>query len=448
MCYRQTIKIIGRCSLWLSLTGSACLGPAAWSHVLEGAEPAVAGTIAGLPAGNIAPSDWPWWRGPSRNGIAPPSARPPQRWSESENLLWKTPIPGRGHSSPTVVGKRVFLTTADEEKKTQTALCFDRGTGRLLWQEQLHQGGFDHNNKKNSFASSTIACDGERLFVVFWNHAAVWITALDLDGKQLWRVRVAQFVSHQGYSSSPAIYQNLVVVAADSKGKGTSCLMALDRQTGKRIWKVTRPKMPNYVSPTIFQLSGKDQLLMAGCDLMSGFDPRTGKVIWECAGSTTECVGTVVTTDGLVFASGGYPKHETLCVRADGSREIVWRNKVKVYVPSLLAYLGYIYAVTDNGVTYCWEARTGKEMWKGRLPGGFSSSPILAGGLIYITSEQGETYVFKPNPQRLEIVARNSLGQEVFSSPVFCGVDLFLRTTFQEEGRQEYLCCLRNSQSR
>ena len=437
-----------RVALLLVLSLLLVSGWLAKLSLLEAAEPVAADGIVGLPVGKIAATDWPWWRGPHRNGIAPASARPPLEWSVSKNLLWKTPIPGRGHSSPTVVGQRVFLTTADEVKKAQLALCLDRDSGKLLWQVELHQGGFDHNNKKNSFASSTIACDGQRLFVVFWNQGAIWTTALDLQGKQLWQVKVADFVSHQGYSSSPVIYQNLVVVAADSKGKGTSCLLAMDRQTGKEVWRIKRPKMPNYVSPTIFQLAGKDQLLMAGCGLMSGFDPRTGKVIWECPGSTTECVGSVVTTDGLVFASGGYPKHETLCVRADGSKEVVWRNKVKVYVPSLLAHQGYVYAVTDNGVTYCWEARTGKEMWKGRLPGGFSASPMLAAGLIYITSEQGQTVVFKPNPKRLEIVAKNSLGGEVFASPVFSGADLFLRTAFLENGRQEYLCCVRKGSAR
>jgi len=411
--------------------------------LLMAADPLSAKEAVGVPPGKLMDTDWPWWRGPRRNGIAPTSAQPPVVWNASKNLLWKTPIPGRGHSSPTVVGDRVFVTTAVEAKESQLALCLDRATGKLLWQVELHQGGFDHNNKKNSFASSTIACDGQRVFVVFWNRGAIWTTALDLQGKQLWQVKVADFVSHQGYSSSPLIYQDVVVVAADSKGKGDSCLLAMDRQTGKEVWRIKRPKMPNYVSPTVFNLAGKDQLLMAGCDLMSGFDPRTGKVIWECPGSTVECVGSVVATGGLVFASGGYPKHETLCVRADGSKQILWRNRVKVYVPSLLAHQGYVYAVTDNGVSYCWQAQTGKEMWKGRLPGGFSSSPILAAGRIYITSEQGRTLVFKPSPRGLDVIANNALGGEAFASPVFSGKDLFLRTAFLEGGRQEYLCCLR-----
>ncbi len=116
---------------------------------------------------------------------------------------------------------------------------------------------------------------------------------------------------------------------------------------------------------------------------------------------------------------------------------------MKVYVPSLLAYQGYVYAVTDNGVSYCWDAKTGKEMWKDRLQGGFSSSPTLADGLVYITSEQGVTYVFKPSASALEVVARNALGQDVFASPVFAGADLFLRTTLPGKPRQEYLCCIR-----
>ena len=249
--------------------------------VAEGAEAIKADLV-------IADTDWPWWRGPDGNGIAPGSASPPVTLDEN-NLAWKAPIPGRGHSAAMIVGDRVFLTTADEGAQTQSVLCLARKDGGLLWIKQLHEGGFDHNNNKNSFASSSVASDGRRVFVSFWNHGSVWTTALDLDGKQLWQLEVSRFKSHQGYGASPAIYGDNVIVATDNKGTGTGCLVALNRVTGEIAWSQDRPVMPNYVSPIILKVDGKDQLLMSGCEQVTSYDPNTGKLLWSTSATTTAC---------------------------------------------------------------------------------------------------------------------------------------------------------------
>ncbi len=414
---------------------AGCKGEGGYS-VAEGAE-AVKADL------EISATDWPWWRGPDRSGIAPASARPPITLDE-KSLAWKAPIPGRGHSAATIVGDRVFLTTADEAAQTQSIICLARKDGELLWMKQLHEGGFDHNNKKNSFASSSVASDGQRVFVSFQNHGSVWTTALDLDGRQLWQLEISRFTSHQGYGASPAIYGDNVIVAADNKGTGKGCLVALNRVSGEIAWSQDRPVMPNYVSPIILKVDGKDQLLMSGCEQMASYDPNTGKKLWSTSATTTECVGTAVVADGLVFASGGYPKHETVGVRADGSGEVVWRNGVRIYVPSLLAYQGHVYTVSDDGIAYCWEAATGKEKWKGRLGGGFSASPILAAGHLYLANEKGQVFVLEPDPEKLVKVATSQVGGEVMATPSFSGRQLYIRSTSEENGRQEFLYCYEN----
>src|SRR5581483_4706767 len=169
----------------------------------------------------VAAADWPWWRGPTRNGVAAEKQKVPLKWGESENVLWKSLIPGRGHGSPTVVGDQVFLATADPEREVQSVLCLDRRIGKRLWEAEIHRGGFEKKgNAKSSLASSTVACDGDRLFINFLHDGAIYTTALSREGKQLWQTKITDFVQHQGYGSSPAVYQSLVLVSTDNKGGG------------------------------------------------------------------------------------------------------------------------------------------------------------------------------------------------------------------------------------
>lgn len=348
----------------------------------------VPGTAAEIP---VASTDWPWWRGPDRNGIAP-KQNPPLKWSATENVLWQAPVPGRGHGSPTVVGDRVFLATADHEAETQSVLCFDRATGKRQWETQLHKGGFVKGNVKSSMASCTTACDGKRVFVNFLNAGAVYTTALDLDGKQVWQAKVTDYVLHQGFGSSPAVYGSLVIVSADNKGGGV--IAAYDRETGRPAWRHERPKFPNYASPIILKADGKDQLFLTGCDLVTSLDPLTGKKLWEVKGSTTECVTSTVTDGKVMITSGGYPRNHVAAVAADGSGKVVWENNTRVYVPSMVVREGHLYAVLDAGVAMCWRCDDGKELWKERLDGGFSASPVFTGDTVFATNEGGKTFVF------------------------------------------------------
>jgi len=385
--------------------------------------------------------DWPAWRGPTRDGIAAPGQNAPVQWTETEGILWKVATPGRGHGSPTVVGDRIYLATADPAQKTQFVLCLDRRTGKLVWQKEVHSGGADPGKHSNSSAaSSTVACDGERLFINFLNGGAVHTTALTLDGKVLWQRKVCDFVTHQGFASSPVIEESLVLVSADNRGGGV--IAGLDRETGRTVWSQSRPQLPNYTTPAIVRAGGRTQMVVAGCNLISSFDPATGRKLWEVNGSTEECVATVVSDGVRIFASGGYPKNHTVAIVADGSGKVSWQNNARVYVPSMIAKAGHLYSVMDAGMAVCWKSDTGEELWKERLGGDFFASPVMVGNRIYASNVGGKTFVFEATPKTFKLLAQNQLGDEAYASPVICGGRIFLRVAKRGEKRQEFLYCI------
>ena len=296
-------------------------------------------------------------------------------------------------------------------------------------------------NAKATLASSTPACDGERIFINFLNGGAAWTTAIDLTGDIIWQKKIADYKIHQGYGSSPAIYEGLVIVSADNKAGGA--IQAMDRETGDIVWKRERPDMPNYPSPVILNVAGRDQLLMTGCELVTSLDPLTGEELWEIEGATTECVTTTVTDGTNIFTSGGYPKNHMAAIAADGSGRTVWENTIRAYVPSMLVRDGLLFAIHDAGVASCRDSTTGTEYWKGRLGGAFSSSPVLVGDRIYATNENGTTFVIEATAGKLNLLATNQLGNEVFATPVICNSRIYTRVAEDIDGkRQELLYCL------
>ena len=191
----------------------------------------------------------------------------------------------------------------------------------------------------------------------------------------------------QGYGSSPALYDDLVIVSVDNKSGGL--IAGLDRATGEFVWKKPRPKLPNYPSPAILRAAGRDQVVMIGCELVSSFDPPTGETLWEVPGSSTETMTTSVTNGELVYSSGGFPNNHIAAIRADGSGELVWENTIRVAVPSMVTQGNHLFAVTDRGIAICFDSSTGDQIWKHRLGGTFSASPVLVGDQIYATNESG-----------------------------------------------------------
>ena len=384
--------------------------------------------------------DWPWWRGASRNGQSI-GKKAPVELGEKQNLLWKVPVPGRGHSSPTVIGNQVLLLTADESAKKHVALSFDRISGKQRWSKELNNGGFPiKNHSKNTEASPTFACDGERLYISIFHHEAIWLIALSLEGEKLWEQKIGSFsprMFEYGYAPSPQLYRDSVIVSLEYDGP--SFIVAVDRATGQEKWRTARRNAISFSTPVIASNEGKDYLLISGMETVSAYDPTTGIPIWSTPGTTNATCGTMVWDRGIAFASGGYPKPETIAVDIQTGQE-KWRNNQKCYEQSILASDGYVYALTDAGVMFCWSGSDGKEMWKKRLSGPVSASGVLSGGNIYWANEAGTLWVIKANPQKYEEVSKNQIGDESFASPAICGGQVFLRTaTTSPKGRQEFL---------
>lgn len=381
---------------------------------------------------NAETGDWPWWFGPTFDAKAV-AADVPTTWSKTENIVWKADVPGRGHSTPIVVANRILLTTADESAKTQLIVGYDRESGAKLWTSVAHEGGFTKKHRKNSHASATPASDGAKVYASFINSGALWVTATDLEGKQAWQTKVGTFNAEHGYGASPVLYKDLIIVNGDSLGEA---YIAAVRTDGEIAWKTDRPPSNvhgSYATPIVAHVARRPQLLLAGGSFISSYEPDSGKLIWRCDGPTLVMANTIVAADDLVFVSGGYPEKEILCIRADGTGDItnshvVWRTEQGVtYVPSPVVHDGRLYMVNDGGFASCFDAKSGKEIWNGRLQGGFSASPTLAGGHFYIPNEKGKLFVFKAGDE-FEIVAQNDLGDGGFASPVVCGNRIYLRT--------------------
>lgn len=411
--------------LWLSLLVAGCSRPAPVEEIALSPGDRSDDLAPAAPAAD----DWPWWRGPTLDGKSA-GGHPPVTWSENENVVWRTEVPGRGHASPIVWQERLFLATADEDAQSQSLVSFDRATGKLLWNKVIHQGGLMHRHHKNSSASATPAADGRHVYTAFINRAGLWVTATDFEGEAVWQTQAGPFASQHGYGASPVLYKSLVIVAGDNAGPGY--LAALERRTGRIVWRVGRTDQPSYSTPIVGQVAGRPQLLLSGASTVSSYDPDTGRRLWYCRGPTQVTASTMAFGGDLVYASGGYPDMELLAIRADGSDDvsdthIVWRTGEGVtYVPSPLMDDGRLYVVNDQGIASCFDARTGELVWKQRLGGNFSASPVLAGGNVYASDEEGTTVVFKAGA-KYEFVAKNPLGGGHFATPAISGDRIYLR---------------------
>ena len=384
--------------------------------------------------------DWPWWRGVTRDGHSL-SSQAPVVLDEATTLDWAQPIPGRGHGSPVVVGDRVFLLTADEMQQIHYALAVDRHTGRPLWQVELSRSGFPtKNHPKNTEASPTIACDGQRLFASLFHHQAIWLTCLSLEGETLWRKELGAYnprTYQYGYAASPVLYGDLVIVAYEYDGP--SYLVALRRDDGQEVWRTPRKSMITFSSPVVTSYDGRDYLLISGFNQVMAYDPASGQELWSTPGTAMATCSTMVWDQGIVYATGGFPQSETLALDIQ-SGGVLWRNRQKGYEQSLLAAKGYLYLYADGGVLYCWDGRTGQEQWKQRMEDRISASGVLVGDRIYWANEDGTLYVFRADPNGYTQLAKNKIGDEAFASPAICDGQVFLRVAKHEgDVRQEYL---------
>ncbi len=382
--------------------------------------------------------NWPCWRGPRGDGSSA-EASVPVRWSRTENVAWRSEIPGVGHSSPIVWGDRVFTVTAMAEGKDRgdvtdrVLLCLDRATGRILWHRTVVTSPLEQKHRLNSWASSTPATDGRLVYVTFLDQKDMVVAAYDFAGNQKWLVRPGMFKSVHGFCSSPVIYKDKLIVNGDHDGD--AYIVALDRQTGKTIWKTDREnKTRSYCVPIIRELDGRQQLLLSGSKCVASYDPDTGDRHWVIDGPTEQFVASLVMNKGLVFVTGGYPDHHLLAIRPTGRSDanvtdthIVWRDTKGVsYVQSPIAAGDYFLVVSDDGIASCLDAETGKRYWSQRLGEHHSASLVVAGGLVYFLSDSGVARVVKPGPS-FELIATNTVGENCYSSPAISGGQIFIR---------------------
>lgn len=378
---------------------------------------------------SVSDADWPWWRGLAHDNHAAGPTPPTE--INSQAILWQAEIPGLGHATPIVFGEKLYLTTADISAQTQSLLAFDAKTGDKLWSTKVHEGNFMNMHPKNSQASATPATDGTNIYTLFMVNQGIWATAISPEGKILWQKEAGPFTSQHGYGSSPLIFESLLIVQADCDGSGF--VAALDRGSGEIVWRTSRPNGNSYGSPTIGQIAGRPQLILCGQERIDSYDPKTGEPIWNYQGLSVTTANTPQVVGDTVYAGGGYPDQYVIAIRADGtgkldSSHLIWEERKKVYVPTLLIDGDFVYAFGDDGVAVCYDAATGDQHWKKRLGGDFSASPTLIGDLIYVPNEDGEMFVVKTGA-KFKQVSSGKLSGAGFASPVIVDGRIYWRTS-------------------
>ncbi len=371
--------------------------------------------------------DWPGWRGPRGDGTSL-EKDVPIRWSKTENVLWKAPIPGKGHSSPIVSGDRVFMTSCTEETRQRILYCLDRRTGKRIWDRVVLTADLERLHRLNSRASSTPATDGKHVYVTFLAGSRYEVACYNFDGNLIWRQSPGEFHSVHGFCSPPVLYKDTVILNGDQDA--VAWIVALDKSTGNERWRTDRPnRTRSYCPPLIVDADGRQQLVLTGSKCTAGYDPDTGKQLWVVDGPTEQFVASMVFNRGLFFLTAGFPTYHLMAIKPDGT--VAWHhNKVSerqaAYVPSPIAHGDWFFVVSDKGYASCLEATTGKRLWFERLGAHHSASPVSVGDNLFFTSDEGDTYVVRAGPT-FEVVSKNALDEEVYASPAVSHGCLFIR---------------------
>ncbi|MEZ5316207.1 MAG: PQQ-binding-like beta-propeller repeat protein [Vicinamibacterales bacterium] len=391
------------------------------------------------------PQQWGQWRGPLATGVAP-HGDPPVEWSETTNVRWKVPIPGRGSASPVVWNDKVFLLTAiSADGRTApgvphkfVVLCLDRKTGKTIWErvareEPPHERTHTENG---TYASASAITDGE---VVIANFESRGMYAYDLDGTLLWQVDLGDKGMRNmfGEGTTPALHGNTIVHTWDQQ-RGQSFVVALDKRTGREIWRQDREEIDTWATPLIVEANGRAQAIVPAQQKIRGYDLETGDVVWESAGLTMNPIPSPVYGDGLAILMSGYQGNSVKAIRvADAKGDITGTDAVAwtyardtPYVPSPLLYDGVVYMLkTNNGILTALDAATGTPLYPAQrldaVPNVFAS-PVAAAGRVYVTGREGDTVVLR-HGRTFEPIGVNSLDDGFDASPAIVGGEMFLR---------------------
>jgi outer membrane protein assembly factor BamB len=407
-------------------------------------------------------SNWPQWRGPSSQGISDETGLPTE-WSPTRNIQWKAAIPGRGHSSPIVWDKHIFLTTSiegpvvpgahavkhmigNEEFKhpdwagsdhsyTMKVLSVDADSGKIIWERTAYEGTvFDHRHRRNTYASPTPITDGKHIYVSFGSEG---LYCYDFKGNQIWKKSLGGIATlGMGSGTSPVLYENLVILQCDQDTGENSFLVALDKKTAKEVWRVNRAVQVSWTTPVIVKTAKRTEMISSGNEFIISYDPATGKEYWRCKGLASHAIHTPLIGNNMVYVTSGFPSKRTFAIRLGGSGDITdtnyiaWKyEKGTAYVASPILYRGFLYLITDKGILTCLDAETGEVKYdSGRVPvpASFMSSPVAFDGKILISSEDGDTFVVKAGPVH-EIIRTNTLGEPIYSSPALSDGRIFIR---------------------
>jgi outer membrane protein assembly factor BamB len=411
-------------------------------------------------SGVFARASWPQWRGPSGQGISE-EKNLPATWSATKNIKWKTPIAGRGHSSPIVWGNRIFLTTAIEgplvpgakavkhmdgdkeyvhpdsvgadHKHLFKVICLSRETGKLLWEQTAFEGTpYDDRHRKSSYASATPATDGKLVYAFFGSEG---LYAYDMNGKFVWKADMGKLATvGMGTGTSPILYDNLVIVQRDDENVEGSFIVGINKKTGKEVWRTPRKVQASWCTPLLVRTSKRAELITSGTEAVIAYEPATGKELWRHKGVESNAVPSPVANNEMVFISAGFPTKIAMAIKLGQGGDLVdsvaWKyEKGTAYVPSPILYGDYLYLTTDRGILTCLDARTGEVKYEGGrvpIPATFTASPIAFDGKILMTSEDGDTFVIKAGPKH-EILGTNTVGEPVYASPAVADGNIFIR---------------------
>lgn len=412
---------------------------------------------------------WPSFRGPEATGVAE-NQNLPDQWNPAtgSNVVWRTPIPGLAHSSPIVWGDTIFVTSAISSRKDATfkpglygdgdasddrsehrwmLYAIDKRTGKIRWERAAAQGAPKNKRHiKSTYASSSPATDGR--IVVAW-FGSQGIHAYDFSGALRWSVDLGRvdmgaydIPSYEwGPASSPIIWNDLVIVQCDTQAD--SFLLALNAATGETVWKTDRKELPSWGTPTIVTTPAGPELITNASNFVRGYDPKTGRELWQLGGSSKITAPTPIFANGLhIIASGRAPERPVFAVKpgargdltpAKGettSAHVAWSKTGRgSYMPTPLAYRGILYVLANNGVFDTYEMATGKEIYRQRLPlvgSGFSASPVAADGKIYLSNEDGEMLVVEAG-ESFKQIGTNSMGETLMATPAISEGVMYVR---------------------